>query len=340
MTPDIIQARKANTNASLERVRTAFLEQLGDERAAALGTHTTVYVTGSGGRGDMGAASDLDPYVVGVDAVTVPAHSENAADVIAAALRHAVKRAGLPELDAEGKYARLVTAEPLFEHLGSPKDDQTDALTKRMLLLLESRSLVNEGAYGRLVGKTIDAYWKNAEQHPSDYLPIVLVNDIVRYWRIVLLNHESRLREKSKKALFSSQEEMALRRYGSYKLRVPRCLSCFSALAYLLALTPTEPAHVRREDIIRMVGMTPTERLEQLRGNPNAPAETLDALRELYAAYLQRTDGGKTELTDGLRSDATIVRDVSQDGKEFTRHMFHLIQTLGGGRTLHRAIVV
>ena len=89
-----------------------------------------------------------------------------------------------------------------------------------------------------------------------------------------------------------------------------------------------------------MAGMTPIERLEQLRGNPNAPAATLDALRQLYAAYLRMTDGGKTELTDRLRGDATIVGAVSHDGKEFTRHMFHLIQTLGGGRTLHRAIVV
>lgn len=340
MTADIIQERRAYTDALLQRVQTSFLEQLGDERDAALGTHTTVYVTGSCGRGDMGAASDLDPYVVCVDAATFPVRAENAADFIAAALRHAVERVGLPALDADGEFARLVTAESLFEHLGSKLDDQTDALTKRMLLLLESRPLVNREAYDRLVGKTINAYWKNAEQHPNDYLPIVLVNDIVRYWRIVLLNHESRLREKSKKAMLLPPEEMALRRYSSYKLRVPRCLSCFSALAYLLALTQTEPAHVRREDIILMAGMTPIERLEQLRGNPNAPAATLDALRQLYAAYLRMTDGGKTELTDRLRSDATIVGAVSHDGKEFTRHMFHLIQTLGGGRTLHRAIVV
>ena len=36
----------------------------------------------------------------------------------------------------------------------------------------------------------------NEDLHPNDYLPFVLVNDIIRYWRIVLLSHESRLRKK------------------------------------------------------------------------------------------------------------------------------------------------
>src|SRR5690606_39931962 len=136
----------------------------------------------------------------------------------------------------------------LFEFLGSPLDDTTGALNRRMLLLLESRPLANEDAYHALIDQTIKAYWKNHDQHPTDYLPIVLVNDIVRHWRIVLLNHESKLREKVAKQGLSPDDEMALRRYSSYKLRVPRCLTCFSALSYLLSLTPSEPAHVEKDD--------------------------------------------------------------------------------------------
>ena len=340
MSPDPIQTRRTSTRALLGRVQTALLEKLGDNHESLLGTHTTIYATGSCGRGDMGAASDLDPYVVRVDGAMPSARSNVDADLIAAALRQAVKQVGLLDLDADGEYARLVTAESLFENLGNVDDDKTGAFTKRMLLLLESRPLVGESAYVRLVEQTIDAYWKNEEQHRADYLPIVLLNDIVRYWRIVLLNHESRLRDKSKESPLSPDEKMALRRYSSYKLRVPRCLSCFSALAYLLALTPTEPAHVKREDIFRMVGMSPIERLEQLQGKPNTSTEILDILRQLYVAYLERTDNGKKVLIDQLKSDPTMITAVSQDGKDFTRHMFQLIQTLGGGRTLHRAIVV
>ena len=336
MPADIIAERKKRTNAVLGAVRDIFVREVGDSWDTVIGDHTTIYVTGSAGRGDMGPASDLDPYVVreGGDA------SEVHGLAIETALENALARTGLPPLDANGDHARLVSGQTLFDHLGSPKDDESGALTKRMLLLLESQPLVNPEAYQRLLAAAVDAYWKNEELHPNDYLPIVLVNDIVRYWRIVLLNHESRLRAKSQKDKLSDAETRALRRYSSYKLRVARCLSCFSALSYLLALTPTEPAHISREDVHRMVGMTPLERLLDLREYPDTPVETVDALRDLYLRFLERTEKGKTALTDALMRDESEVARVSAEGREFPRHMFDLVQQLGGGRTLHRAIVV
>ena len=336
MTDDIIGRRRSDTDAKLEIVRNEFLRQLGDEREAIIGARTAVYVTGSCGRGDVGAASDLDPYVVDLD----NRRSDERAAAIGAALTTSAAAAGLEGLDADGSYAELVDAESLFQSLGDPKDDETGALTRRMLLLLESRPLENSDAYEQLLALTLDEYWKNEKEHPDDYLPIVLVNDIVRYWRILLLNHESRIRKKIKKDQLSKGDEIALRRYSSYKLRVPRCLSCFSALAYLLSLTPTESAHIKREDVLRMVRMTPIERLEHLRAVAPGEAGRLDTLRELYAAFLEKTDGGKTALTDRLKEDESDVKAVSDGGKEFTKQMFELIQSLGGGRTLHRAIVV
>ena len=337
MAIEIIEERRARTKAILGVVRDTFLRELdGAEGEEALDAATTVYVTGSAGRGDMGPASDLDPYVVRVDGAVSKTH----ADKIEGALSGALAKVGLPGLDGDGKYARLVTGSSLFDHLGSPEDDSTGALTKRMLLLLESQPLVRPEAYDRLLELTIDAYWANADRHPDHYLPIVLVNDIVRYWRTVLLNHESRLREKSQKETLSPEEALALRRYSSYKLRVPRCLSCFSALAYLLARTPTEPAHISREDVERMVRLSPLERLEELLDFPATPGDTVSALRDRYVGFLERTEGGKTVLTDSLMSDRRAVEAVSREGTEFTEHMFDLIQTLGGGRKLHRAIVV
>ena len=288
----------------------------------------------------MGAASDLDPYVVSLAPSAVTADTSSASSLIASALAGAIEDTGLPELDRGGEYASLATAESLFENLGDPEDDRSGALTRRMLLILESRPLVNPDPHNELIRRTIDAYWKNEEEHPTDYLPIVLVNDIVRYWRTVLLNHESRLRAKSRESELTPEDEMALRRYSSYKLRVPRCLSCFSSLAYLLSLTPTEPAHVKREDVAQMVHMTPLERLSQIEVPSSDHRDSLDALREIYGRFLERTNGGKTALTDSLRAHPNVAENVSQDGREFTRHIFQLIQALGGGRPLHRAIVV
>lgn len=140
-------------------------------------------------------------------------------------------------MDNEGRYLGMVSATQVLDLLGSPMDDSEGVLTKRILMLLESRVLVGDIAHEALVDRVLDAYWTNEQLHPNDYLPYMLVNDIVRYWRIVLLNHESRLRKR--KAELDEQDipgdereamMLAERRYRSYKLRLPRCLTCFSVI--------------------------------------------------------------------------------------------------------------
>lgn len=143
MADDIIGQRRSDTDAKLDAVRAEFLRQLGDDRDSILGQRTAVYVTGSCGRGDAGSASDLDPYAVDLNNT----RSEQRADAIEIALNAAAKASGLEELDADGKHARLVDSDSLFKYLGDPKDDQEGALTRRMLLLLESRPLENVEAY-------------------------------------------------------------------------------------------------------------------------------------------------------------------------------------------------
>ena len=118
---DIFQARRKKTDETLERVRVAFLERLGEDADSAVGSHTTSYVTGSGGRGDMGAASDLDPYVVTLES-SAASTMDAASAVIAEALRSAVHDAGLRELDRDGEY---VTGQPgtlLPRRSGRPLD--------------------------------------------------------------------------------------------------------------------------------------------------------------------------------------------------------------------------
>lgn len=243
----------------------------------------------------------------------------------------------------------MVEAASFLDLLGEPQDDYDGLLTKRMLLLLESRVLVGEPAHSSLIGRVVDAYWQNEDLHPNDYLPIVLVNDIVRYWRIVLLNHEWKLRKKDRELTDDAGLDresararlLAERRYRSYKLRFPRCLTCFSALTHLLALTPGEPAHVSKADVLEMIALTPIERLRRL---PKLAAVNIgpriDEMLSLYARYLERNSEGKDQLLDTLRRDPETQESISKDGRAFTTLMFGLVQELGGGRPLHRHMLV
>ncbi|MFO7562963.1 MAG: hypothetical protein R6X02_10005 [Enhygromyxa sp.] len=242
----------------------------------------------------------------------------------------------------------MASASELLDLLGSPKDDSEGLLTKRILLLLESRVLLGEAAHWSLIDRVIDAYWINEHLHENDYLPFMLVNDIVRYWRIVLLNHESRLRKRERELCADSNIKpaerdarlLAERRHRSYRLRLPRCLTCFSALTYLLALTPSTPAHVSKADVRAMIELTPLERLRRLPQVAGRELPRVNALLDVYRCYLQRTNVSKAELLHQLEHDPKVQVEVPREGRRFTELTFELVQELGGGRPLHRHMLV
>ncbi|MEX1364202.1 MAG: hypothetical protein AB1Z98_13835 [Nannocystaceae bacterium] len=327
----------------MERIEQGLRHELGARHDELVGSHTCVYATGSCGREEMGVGSDLDAYIVRVDGGGL-----TNADSLEAAVRAANEAAGLPVLDGHGKYLKMVDARDAIELMGTPEDDQRGMLTKRMLLLLESRVLLGQPAHEQLVRQVIDAYWQNENLHRDDYLPFVLVNDIIRYWRIVLLNHESRLRKKKEELeqdenIASKDEEeilLAERRYKSYKLRFPRCLTCFSALTYLLALTPQEDSHVTKQQVHEMVRLTPIDRIRELPRLVDRELGLVDELLTEYGSFLERTAQGKGELLEQLRRERAVQIEVSQAGDRFTKLMFELVSELGGGRPLHRHMLV
>ncbi len=339
------QDRKRFTDEKFGSIQSHLEETLRACQDEFIGDHTFVYATGSCGRGDMGTFSDLDPYVVRIG----EDNSEHDR-VIHEALVAANAAAGLPTLDADGKHARAIQAHHLIDRLGAPEDDSREdgVFTKRMLLLLESRVLLGEAAYDKVLEKIISAYWQNANIHTTDYQPFVLVNDIVRWWRIVLLNHESRLRKEAQELEAEGELSpaalesrlLASRRYRSYKMRLARCLTCFSALTYLLALTPSEDAHVTKDSIYEMVELTPLQRLEALETLADRQLSAVRPLLSTYAVYLDRMDLGKHALIETLQVDEKLARALSAEGGQFTKRMFELVEELGGGRRLHRHMLV
>ena len=176
--PGVFLECEERTKRNLEALKRSLRTKLGDSFDTLIGDQACVYVTGSMGRLEMGVKSDLDAYTVRFDG------SGEDSSSLEEAVRHANKEVGLPPLDSNGKYVKTVSASSLLDLLGSPRDDSEGVLTKRMLLVLESRVLLGQSAYDKLVGQVIDAYWQNDDLHPKGYQPFVLVNDIIRYWRI------------------------------------------------------------------------------------------------------------------------------------------------------------
>ena len=338
----VIAAHRQRTEATIDKLRAQLDQELAIEEV--FDDHTTFILTGSAGRGEMTPTSDIDGYVLRV-AGTLSAKSD---EVILKTTKAALKKLGLPPPDKDGEHLKPRLASLLTKELGTPEDDATGALTTRMLFLLESVPLCGAAAYTRLRTQVIAAYRNTVPQRREDFLPFFLVNDIIRYWRTVLLNHEARLRAKQRELAvdqsLSNQARretlLAHRRYWSQKLRFPRCITCFSTLAYLLAvLADDEDVGLSEEAESEMFEMTPLERLEHV-GKICPGQQQVGKLLQLYANYLERSKPSKSDTIERLVGDAAFAAEVSQTGSDFTEEMFHLIQELGRGTRLHRQMLI
>ncbi len=311
---------------------------MGPDESDVIGNHTCIYVVGSGGRAEFARQSDLDLFVVRVGKEA----SRLDAALLQAAILKASRKTPFPDPSGDGEWLKLHTVERFVRLLGSPEDDTENTLTARALLLLESCPVLGRVAYDRIIDTVISAYWTNVSAHPRDYQPVLLINDIVRYWRILLLNCEARnIRQREKEASPAARE--ANRRLSSYKLRFSRCLTCYSALAYLLALTGSDRSpHVAKKHVREMVGLSPLERLEWVRERAGAILDVptlVDRLLSSYLGFLAVADRGKLELERRF-CEAEFRTDRSCEAREFGETMFQLISRLGQRSPLFRWIVV
>lgn len=330
----LLEERAAATDQKLDELAARLRARLGDDAERILRKDTCIYVVGSGGRGEMSRHSDVDLFVARVD--------RDPSEVDALLVRQAIARAlyemDLPDPSKAGEYLKMHTAASLCERLGTPDDDAVNTFTARMLLLLESQPLLGTEAYETLLSAVIERYWQDVDEHADDYQPFVLVNDIVRYWRILLLNYVAKNFEKEKE--LKEPQLKAERRSRSYKLRFSRCLTCFSFLAALLATTAK--GGLTEQQVVEIVRHTPIERLELVRERADGAAQQVEKLLQLYTAFLETTDRPKRELVELFR-DKDYRAARSKEGREFGDAMFALLEMLARaerGRELFRHMVV
>jgi hypothetical protein len=354
--PDTFLAeRQRYSDARLESFRQTLESEIpSHERPELIGDHTCIYAVGSGGRRELSPHSDLDIFLV--------KHGEprriDEVRLQSAVLR-ALRAQHFDDPSDDANFLKLHSALTLIERLGEPRDDSENTFTVRMLLLLESRPLVGVTAHADLAKKSLDAYWKNTEAHSTDYLPIIFLNDIVRYWRILLLNYESKSAEKqrrldARRAELSAAEleraQLELEAdhwFRSYKLRFSRCLMCYSSISYLLAEALATQAESQRANVTRavvdeMIQRTPVERLEGAIArarNVERVAEIGAELKSLYAQFLRDSDRSKSELHT-LFSSRKDRRPLFRAAKNFGEKMFDFIEALGRNNPLFRYLVV
>lgn len=200
----------------------------------------TFFCAGSLARGDIGNHSDLDLFLI----TTVDDQDRNRLDEIEnLSTAIAINRTlGFGEFSNRGQYLKVYSLPELLRTVGSPKDDSENFFTARMLALLESRCVFNEELYAAAIDQIIDKYFRDSRGRP-EFIPLFLLNDVLRYWRTLCLNYEL-IRDSS-----------APWRKKNINLKFSRMLTVFGTVLPLISGTISERGHVRE-----LISLTPHER--------------------------------------------------------------------------------
>lgn len=325
--------RRSQTEARTKTLR----ERLSEANEIAAGK-ACVYATGSFGRGEASVHSDLDLFIVS----KMAAHTGNKAksqlkrldDIrIKARLIEVTRDLGIQEFSGDGKYLVHYPVRDLIDTLGKPEDDAMNTFTARLLLLLESRPLVQEVVYKDVIREVIAPYWKDFDDHKEDFVPAFLTNDILRLWRTFCVNYEANTSAEP-------TAENAKRKSKNYKLKHSRLLTCYSALLYLLAVYGLKRT-VTPDDVLQMTQLTPTERLEWLQKERafEESREGVSLLLDHYEQFLLTTNVNEAELTD-LFLNKEKSREFMAKANQFGELVFNVLNSVGDRNRLHRLIVV
>ena len=284
--------------------------------ALVLPEDACVYATGSYGRDEAHAHSDLDPYMIG-RTQTSCIFKKFKRKKILGVLKKVARDSGLPKFDRGGKFLGPYSSDELIGNLGHPQDDDSQTFTARLLLLLESQPMLGENFYDEVIEQAIDAYWRDYVGHEENFIPAYLINDILRLWRTFCVNYEAFTKSEPEK-------ERAKRLLKNYKLRHSRLLTCYSAIAHILEL------HRKRgtaspKDILHMVQLTPLERLERLVDSPcrEHARNSLD----LYTNFLVKTDASEETLHKHFL-DPAKRREFRASEKDFGDAIYKLLRAI------------
>jgi hypothetical protein len=293
-----------------------------------------VYATGSFGRGEAGTHSDLDLFILGKSDQRGESLLKRLDEIcVKADLIEITRQLGVPEFSGDGRYLVHYSVSELTKTLGTPHDDVTNTFTARLLLLLESCPLLENDVYADVTEEVIAAYWRDYEDHKSDFMPAFLSNDILRLWRTFCVNYEAGTER-------VPEYEKVKGKIKNYKLKHSRLLTCYSALLYLLALHGMQDT-VSPSNAIEMIKLTPTQRLEWLIGQSHlSRAHSIigDILAQ-YDVFLDTTNVEEHELVDRFL-DKTASRDYMNAAYKFGDFIFEALSSIGQGNRYYRLLVV
>lgn len=292
----------------------------------------SVVVFGSVARNEMTKGSDVD-WTLLIDGPADPRHR-----TISQEIKNKIAREFNPP-DAEGAFGGMAFSHDIIHKIGG-QDDTNDNITKRILLLSESRAIGNSIAYDRVLLNILHRYMEDdisiskSSSKKRFNLPRFLLNDVVRYWRTMAVDYAHKRRVKGKQGWATRNIKL---RFSRKLIFVSGLLSCFSCHLFPKIDIPEavfgtkEVRGLLVSHLIQYVSMTPLEVLCETLLKCAADATAVSALDsyDAFLGYLGDEAARKhlDSLTAGDAEDDSLFQEIHEMSHEFqnalTRLFFH-----------------
>ena len=295
-TSDLLKTRRQFAEDRLRKLA----GRVSDINALASLPDLCIYVTGSYGRLEASTHSDIDLFFVHTGSESTTAVPRLVKTRLDARLIDVVEELGFPEFSNDGEYLTIHYLDDIRDALGSPSDDYCNFFTARMLLLLESQAVVNNDVYEQVIKDTIESYYRDYHDHETNFRPIFLINDILRFWKTLCLNYEHRRNRRG-----TTNEALNKSHLKNLKLKFSRMLTCFSAVLLLAR----NRSVISPGNLSKIIHLSPLDRLDQAAESISGAEDLVSSLKENYAWFLDMTGKDSAAVLEwignrGSRNDA------------------------------------
>lgn len=317
MTDGFLETRISFSTAQLDELRAEVSDLVQDVQLEGL----TIFAAGSFARHEASEHSDIDLFFTyHPTGKTLEQRRTNELKLFGR-LIDLVGRLGFPPFSGDSRWLQTHDIDQILLHLGGPEDDAENYFTLRMLMLLESKCVFGDDAYESALRAVVKSYYRDFDGNEESFQPWFLINDVMRYWKTLLLNYESRRNEGK------TPQERSEARAKNFKLRFSRSTTCFATIAALASFdsVPT------MEDVYQLALLTPRERLQLVRERIPDVSEVIDDLIAEYNWFLTQTSLSVNELHAKFDSDEER-RSMFARAESYGRKIYDLLVAIDEAR--------
>lgn len=284
----------------------------------------TLVATGSYGRGEATAESDMDWFMIfNRDQPAEEVIADEIEKINQIISKHAPKSAG--DTGTFGKDAVLQFS-AILRNIGG-EYDTNETLTRRLLFLLEGTWLYGDQRFHEYREQLLEKYIK--PNSPKAQIPRFLLNDIIRYYRTIATDFEFKTSEKKK--------EWGLR---NIKLRFSRKLIYFSGVIVAAELHDLDQQ--KKIDRARQLFDKPVlKRIKSLSTGIAAKSDVFSAYESFTQEIADPAIRGKLEqVRKESRDECPEYVQLKEAADEFSKALHTwLVQKYPESHPIHHALV-